>query len=199
MLIGCLYQDVFWCQMLASIFLQRSSTNLLPLGFRWDFFLLCAPGLVYPTETKFISHLRNVEKSQQEESIPLIPSTLQDLEEMLRLCCYNPPKLPRQVQSYATWAILYFQAFIHSFAVAKCILPQQNLSPTQNRQNCCFLICYSKGRFMAVSGQYTEVYQSQLLQLLGRCISRYGVGVCVLQWLHNIFSSYVAFKERDIS
>ncbi|XP_074529312.1 monoacylglycerol lipase abhd6-A-like [Halichoeres trimaculatus] len=59
--------------------------------------LVCPAGLVYPTETPFISRLRELEKSQREESIPLIPSTPQELEDMLRLCCYTPIKLPRQV------------------------------------------------------------------------------------------------------
>lgn len=146
---------------------------MLPLGFQWDFFLLCAPGLVYPTETKFLSHLRKVEKSQQEESIPLIPSTLQDVEEMLRLCCYNPPKLPRQVQSYI---VLQWK---NTFCHRKICLQ------LKNRQNCGFWICYSKGRYMGVSRLYAEVYRSQLLQLLGKCISRYGVGVCV-HFFHHI-------------
>lgn len=44
-----------------------------------------------------MNHLRNMEQSQQEEQIPLIPSTIQELEEMLALCCYNRPSLPRQV------------------------------------------------------------------------------------------------------
>lgn len=57
------------------------------------------PGLVYPKETKFINQLRNMEQSQQEEQIALIPSTIQQLEEMLVLCCYNWPRLPRQVLS----------------------------------------------------------------------------------------------------
>ncbi|CAJ1052016.1 LOW QUALITY PROTEIN: monoacylglycerol lipase abhd6-B-like [Xyrichtys novacula] len=59
--------------------------------------LICPAGLVYPTETPFISRLRELEKSQQEGSIPLIPSTPQELEDMLRLCCYTPIKLPKQV------------------------------------------------------------------------------------------------------
>lgn len=59
--------------------------------------LVCPAGLVYPKETKFISQLRNMEQSQQEEQIALIPSTVQQLEEMLVLCCYNWPRLPRQV------------------------------------------------------------------------------------------------------
>ncbi|XP_034388990.1 monoacylglycerol lipase abhd6-A-like [Cyclopterus lumpus] len=59
--------------------------------------LICPAGLVYPTETEFIRRLRELEKTQQAESIPLIPSTLQELEDMLKLCCYNPLNLPRQV------------------------------------------------------------------------------------------------------
>nr|XP_020486397.1 monoacylglycerol lipase ABHD6 isoform X2 [Labrus bergylta] len=59
--------------------------------------LICPAGLVYPTETEFISRLRELEKSEQEESIPLIPSTPQELDDMLRLCCYTPINLPRQV------------------------------------------------------------------------------------------------------
>nr|XP_046240836.1 monoacylglycerol lipase abhd6-A-like [Scatophagus argus] len=59
--------------------------------------LICPAGLVYPTETKFISRLRELEKSQQEESIPLIPTTPQELKDMLNLCCYTPPKLPRPI------------------------------------------------------------------------------------------------------
>ncbi|KAM7401648.1 hypothetical protein PAMP_016945 [Pampus punctatissimus] len=60
--------------------------------------LMCPAGLVYPTETEFMIRLREMEKNLQEESsIPLIPSTCQEMEDMLRLCCYTPPKLPRQV------------------------------------------------------------------------------------------------------
>ncbi|CAG10749.1 unnamed protein product, partial [Tetraodon nigroviridis] len=59
--------------------------------------LICPAGLVYPKETEFISRLRNMEPSQQQERIALIPSTLQELEDMLELCCYNRPRLPRQV------------------------------------------------------------------------------------------------------
>lgn len=44
-----------------------------------------------------MSHLRNMEQSQQEEQIALIPSSIQELEEMLGLCCYKRPRLPRQV------------------------------------------------------------------------------------------------------
>lgn len=59
--------------------------------------LVCPAGLIYPTDSEFISRLREMEKTQQEDSIPLIPSTPQELDDMLRLCCYTPLNLPRQV------------------------------------------------------------------------------------------------------
>ncbi|XP_078105366.1 monoacylglycerol lipase abhd6-A-like [Sander vitreus] len=58
--------------------------------------LVCPAGLVYPTESEFITRLKKMEESEQEESIPLIPSTIPELEDMLKLCCYTPPNLPRQ-------------------------------------------------------------------------------------------------------
>ncbi|MEQ2162401.1 hypothetical protein GOODEAATRI_019376 [Goodea atripinnis] len=61
--------------------------------------LVCPAGLVYPTESEFISRLKKLEENnEQKESIPLIPSTLKELDAMLKLCCHNPPNLPRQVQ-----------------------------------------------------------------------------------------------------
>ncbi|XP_028261958.1 monoacylglycerol lipase abhd6-A-like [Parambassis ranga] len=64
--------------------------------------LICPAGLVYPKESEFIVRLREMEKkkqenNQQEESIMLIPTTLQELDDMLRLCCHNPLNLPQQV------------------------------------------------------------------------------------------------------
>lgn len=66
-----------------------------------EYVFLHFPGLVSPQETSFIHRLKNLEQSQQEEQIALIPSTIQELEEMLALCCYNRPRLPRQVLSWA--------------------------------------------------------------------------------------------------
>ncbi|XP_037611697.1 monoacylglycerol lipase ABHD6-like [Sebastes umbrosus] len=57
--------------------------------------LVCPGGLVYPTDSEFISRLKEIQKTQQVESIPLIPYTPQEMEGMLKLCCYNPPNLPR--------------------------------------------------------------------------------------------------------
>ncbi|XP_069006811.1 monoacylglycerol lipase abhd6-A-like isoform X1 [Embiotoca jacksoni] len=59
--------------------------------------LICPAGLVYPTDSEFISRLRELEKNPQEESIPLIPTTPQELTDMLRLCCHTPINFPRQV------------------------------------------------------------------------------------------------------
>ncbi|XP_010787765.1 monoacylglycerol lipase abhd6-B-like, partial [Notothenia coriiceps] len=60
--------------------------------------LMCPAGLVFPTESEFIVRLREMEKTQQQGSIPLIPTTTQELESMLKLCCYTPISLPKQVQ-----------------------------------------------------------------------------------------------------
>ncbi|XP_029007376.1 monoacylglycerol lipase abhd6-A-like [Betta splendens] len=59
--------------------------------------LMCPAGLIYPKDSEFVSRLKELEKTQQEDSIPLIPSSLPQLEDMLRLCCHNPLNLPRQV------------------------------------------------------------------------------------------------------
>uniref|UniRef100_A0A3Q0RPM2 Abhydrolase domain containing 6, acylglycerol lipase n=1 Tax=Amphilophus citrinellus TaxID=61819 RepID=A0A3Q0RPM2_AMPCI len=48
--------------------------------------LICPAGLVYPTESEFINRLRELEKGEKDDSIPLIPTTLQELDDMLRLC-----------------------------------------------------------------------------------------------------------------
>lgn len=58
----------------------------------------CPPGLIYPKETKFTSHLKEMEKSQVDEPNPLIPSTLQEMKDMLALVCHNAPYIPQQVQ-----------------------------------------------------------------------------------------------------
>ncbi|XP_075881290.1 monoacylglycerol lipase abhd6-A-like [Nelusetta ayraudi] len=56
--------------------------------------LVCPSGLIYPKETKFVARLREIEKVQQGDSIPLIPSTLPELRDMLNLSCYKPQNLP---------------------------------------------------------------------------------------------------------
>ncbi len=79
------------------------------------------PGLVYPTDSEFISRLKELEKNQQEESIPLIPTTPQELEDMLRLCCYTPLNLPRQVQNCATWSKIQIKTLLRLQTLLKLL------------------------------------------------------------------------------
>lgn len=62
--------------------------------------VLPPPGLVYPTESEFITRLREMEKNPEGSTIPLIPSSPQELEDMFRLCCHKPLKVPRQVKNH---------------------------------------------------------------------------------------------------
>ncbi|XP_070696636.1 monoacylglycerol lipase abhd6-B-like [Pempheris klunzingeri] len=58
--------------------------------------LICPAGLVYPTDSELICRLKEFEKSSQ-DSIPLIPSTCQELAELVKLSCHTPLNLPQQV------------------------------------------------------------------------------------------------------
>uniref|UniRef100_A0A7N8XIB3 Abhydrolase domain containing 6, acylglycerol lipase n=1 Tax=Mastacembelus armatus TaxID=205130 RepID=A0A7N8XIB3_9TELE len=75
----------------AGVYAARYSAHLSSVT------LICPAGLVYPTDSEFISLLKKQEKSQKEEPIPLIPTTPKEVENMLRLCFHNPPKFPQQV------------------------------------------------------------------------------------------------------
>lgn len=77
--------------------------------------LLCPLGLIYPTETKFISCLRELERSQRVESIPLIPSTFQEFKDLLTCCSYTHFNFPRQVQSCATWSKFQIKTLLRLF------------------------------------------------------------------------------------
>lgn len=59
--------------------------------------LICPAGLQYPTESKFVQRLRELEKTQNRDEIPLIPSTPEEMEEMLKLCSYVRFKIPKQI------------------------------------------------------------------------------------------------------
>ncbi|XP_067243827.1 monoacylglycerol lipase ABHD6 isoform X2 [Chanodichthys erythropterus] len=59
--------------------------------------LICPAGLQYPTESKFVERLRELEKTQDSDGIPLIPSTPEEMEEMLRLCSFVRFKIPKQI------------------------------------------------------------------------------------------------------
>ncbi|XP_069372725.1 monoacylglycerol lipase abhd6-A [Paralichthys olivaceus] len=59
--------------------------------------LMCPAGLDSPKDSEFITHMKELEASQKEESIILIPNTLQEMRNMLRLSCHTPLNLNRQV------------------------------------------------------------------------------------------------------
>lgn len=56
-------------------------------------------GLKYPKESEFVRRLRELENSTDVRSIPLIPSTPEEMEDMLKLCSYVRFKIPRQVHT----------------------------------------------------------------------------------------------------
>uniref|UniRef100_A0A4W5QFR8 Abhydrolase domain containing 6, acylglycerol lipase b n=1 Tax=Hucho hucho TaxID=62062 RepID=A0A4W5QFR8_9TELE len=60
--------------------------------------LICPAGIRYPCETKFDNHLQDLEHSHYTLSIPLIPSTPEEMEDMLRLCSHVRFKIPQQVE-----------------------------------------------------------------------------------------------------
>uniref|UniRef100_A0A672RRD5 Abhydrolase domain containing 6, acylglycerol lipase n=1 Tax=Sinocyclocheilus grahami TaxID=75366 RepID=A0A672RRD5_SINGR len=66
------------------------------VGIFWggNYIYIC---LQYPTESKFVQRLRELEKAQDSDGIPLIPSTPEEMEEMLKLCSYVRFKIPKQI------------------------------------------------------------------------------------------------------
>ncbi|XP_056111317.1 monoacylglycerol lipase ABHD6 [Rhinichthys klamathensis goyatoka] len=75
----------------AGVYAARHPTDLCGVT------LICPAGLQYPTESKFVQRLRELEKSQDSDGIPLIPSTPEEMEEMLRLCSFVRFKIPKQI------------------------------------------------------------------------------------------------------
>ncbi|XP_028853506.1 monoacylglycerol lipase abhd6-A isoform X2 [Denticeps clupeoides] len=59
--------------------------------------LVCPAGLNNPTHSKFVKLLQGLEKSKDSHSIPLIPSTPEEMEEMLKLCSFVRFKIPQQI------------------------------------------------------------------------------------------------------
>nr|XP_056720982.1 monoacylglycerol lipase ABHD6-like [Euleptes europaea] len=53
--------------------------------------LLCPAGLRYPMDNDFVKHLKELEKCKDYKDIPLIPVTINQLEEMFKLGLYRPP------------------------------------------------------------------------------------------------------------
>lgn len=54
-------------------------------------------GLQYSTDNQFIQRLKELQDSATMEKIPLIPSTPEEMSEMLQLCSYVRFKVPQQV------------------------------------------------------------------------------------------------------
>lgn len=54
-------------------------------------------GLQYSTDNQFIQRLKELQDTVAVEKIPLIPSTPEEMGEMLQLCSYVRFKVPQQV------------------------------------------------------------------------------------------------------
>lgn len=59
--------------------------------------LVCPAGLQYSTDNQFIQRLKELQNSAAIEKIPLIPSTPEEMSEMLQLCSYVRFKVPQQI------------------------------------------------------------------------------------------------------
>ncbi|CAM4680345.1 unnamed protein product [Leuciscus chuanchicus] len=59
--------------------------------------LICPVGLKIQSESKFDSRMHDVEHSQYTLNIPLIPSTPEEMEEMLKLCSHVRFRVPQQI------------------------------------------------------------------------------------------------------
>uniref|UniRef100_A0A3B1KJD1 Abhydrolase domain containing 6, acylglycerol lipase b n=1 Tax=Astyanax mexicanus TaxID=7994 RepID=A0A3B1KJD1_ASTMX len=59
--------------------------------------LICPAGLRYPCKTKFDDQMHELEISEYTLSIPLIPSTPEEMEDMLKLCSHVRFRVPQQV------------------------------------------------------------------------------------------------------
>ncbi|XP_044158085.1 monoacylglycerol lipase abhd6-A-like [Bufo gargarizans] len=59
--------------------------------------LICPAGLQHPKDSKFLKHLNEVKESGDDAKILLIPSTAEEMEQMLKLCSYVRFKIPQQV------------------------------------------------------------------------------------------------------
>lgn len=74
---------------------RKTKINFICGSLIWQMWFFS--GLQYPTESKFVQRLRELEKTQDADGIPLIPSTPEEMEQMLKLCSYVRFKIPKQV------------------------------------------------------------------------------------------------------
>ncbi|XP_069823079.1 monoacylglycerol lipase ABHD6 isoform X3 [Dendropsophus ebraccatus] len=59
--------------------------------------LICPAGLEYPNDSTFLKQLKDINESGNHEKIPLIPTSAEEMEKMLKLCSYVRFKIPQQV------------------------------------------------------------------------------------------------------
>ncbi|CAL8251558.1 unnamed protein product [Arctogadus glacialis] len=59
--------------------------------------LICPDGIKHLSETKFDNHLQDLQHNQYTLSIPLIPTTPEEMEDMLKLCSHVRFKIPQQI------------------------------------------------------------------------------------------------------
>ncbi|KAG9260211.1 monoacylglycerol lipase ABHD6 [Astyanax mexicanus] len=59
--------------------------------------LICPAGLKDTEESTFVKRLRDLEKTNDIQKIPLIPSNPEEMEEMLKLCSFVRFKIPQQI------------------------------------------------------------------------------------------------------
>ncbi|KAK0155098.1 Monoacylglycerol lipase ABHD6 [Merluccius polli] len=59
--------------------------------------LICPDGIKHLSETKFDNHLQDLQYNQYTLNIPLIPTTPEEMEDMLKLCSHVRFKIPQQI------------------------------------------------------------------------------------------------------
>ncbi|XP_029456818.1 monoacylglycerol lipase ABHD6 isoform X1 [Rhinatrema bivittatum] len=59
--------------------------------------LICPAGLKAPNNNEFVKQMQDIKNSENVHRTPLIPSTPQEMEDMLRLCSYVRFKVPQQI------------------------------------------------------------------------------------------------------
>ncbi|KAG8539422.1 hypothetical protein GDO81_020933, partial [Engystomops pustulosus] len=69
--------------------------------------LICPAGLQYPEDSKFLKRLREIQESGNDQKIPLIPSTAEEMEQMLKLCSYVRFKIPQQARTNPSYKFCF--------------------------------------------------------------------------------------------
>ncbi|KAG2470791.1 monoacylglycerol lipase ABHD6 [Polypterus senegalus] len=59
--------------------------------------LICPAGLKCPNDSQLVKLLQDSKTSQSAKKIPLIPSTSEEMDEMMKLCSYIRFKIPQQI------------------------------------------------------------------------------------------------------